>query len=137
MARTDQLRFKLPCLGGAAVASATLGDSAMVASLSRAAEESMSMTTLPFESASVLKSFFDAYRVMGDETRADEYRRRARTLARKNGYFEIVLATESAEPAPTKSRPATAPLSQASLSVIQSLEALETEPVAGALALTP
>lgn len=137
MVRTDQLRFRLPCVGGAAVASATLGDSAMVASLGRVAEESMSMTSLPFESASVLKSFYDAYRVMGDETRADEYRRRARALARKNGYFEIVLATESAEPAPTKSRPATAPLSEASRSVIQSLEALETEPVAGALALTP
>jgi tetratricopeptide (TPR) repeat protein len=137
MSRTDQLRFKLPCLGGAAVASANLGDAATVTTLARVAEESISMTVLPFESAWVLKSFFDAYRAMGDEARADEYRRRARALARKNGYFEIVLATESAEAAPTTPRPATAPLSEASMSVIQSLEALETEPVAGALALTP
>ena len=137
MSRTDQLRFKLPCLGGAAVASASLGDSTMLTTLARAAEESVSATALPFETASVLKSLLDAYRLMGDAARAEEYRLRARALARKNGFFEIVLATESAEVATAKSRPATAPLSDESLSVIHSLETLETEPVAGALVLTP
>lgn len=137
MSRTEQLRFKLPCIGGAAVASAALGDPTMLLTLARLGEESMSAATLPFESASVLKSLFDAYRLVDDDARAEEYRLRARTLARKNGYFEIVLATDSAEAAPVKSRPATAPLSDESMSVIQSLESLETEPVAGALALTP
>ena len=137
MSRTDQLRFKLPCLGGAAVASAALGDSTMLTTLARAAEESVSATALPFETASVLKSLLDAYRLMGDAARAEEYRLRARALARKNGFFEIVLATESAEAATPKSRPATAPLSDESLSVIHSLETLETEPLAGALVLTP
>jgi hypothetical protein len=137
MSRTDQLRFRLPCLGGAAVASAALGDSSMLTTLARVAEESASASALPFETASVLKSLLDAYRLAGDSVRAEEYRLRARALARKNGYFEIVLATESAEAATPKSRPATAPLSEESLSVIHSLETLETEPVAGALALTP
>jgi tetratricopeptide (TPR) repeat protein len=137
MSRTDQLRFQLPCLGGAAVACATLGDSAKLTGLARAAEESISATALPFESASVLKSLYDAYRLAGDAERAEEYRVRARALARKNGFFEIVLGTESPVPATTKSRPATAPLSAESLSVIQSLESLETEPIAGTLALTP
>jgi hypothetical protein len=62
--------LQTPVSWRAAVASATLGDSAMVASLGRVAEESMSMTSLPFESASVLKSFFDAYRVSGAMKRA-------------------------------------------------------------------
>lgn len=137
MSRTDQLRFKLPCLGGAAVASAALGDSSMLSTLARAAEESVSATALPFETASVLKSLLDAYRLAGDSARAEEYRLRARALARKNGYFEIVLATESADAAAPMSRPATAPLSDESLNVIHSLETLETEPVAGALVLTP
>jgi tetratricopeptide (TPR) repeat protein len=137
MSRTDQLRFRLPCLGGAAVASAALGDSGMLTTLARVAEESVSATALPFETASVLKSLLDAYRLAGDSVRAEEYRLRARALARKNGYFEIVLATESAEAATPKPRPAVAPLSNESLNVIHSLETLETEPAAGALALTP
>ncbi|HET9003765.1 MAG TPA: hypothetical protein VFN39_07155, partial [Gemmatimonadaceae bacterium] len=37
MSRTDQLRFRLPCLGGAAVASAALGDSITLTTLARAA----------------------------------------------------------------------------------------------------
>jgi tetratricopeptide (TPR) repeat protein len=137
MSRTDQMRFKLPCLGGAAVASATLGDSNTLTTLARVAEESASASALPFETASVLKSLLDAHRLLGDTTRAEAYRLRARALARKHGYFEIVLATESAEAAAPKARPATAPLSHESLSVIHSLEALETEPVAGAFVLTP
>jgi len=137
MSRTDQPRFQLPCLGGAAVACATLGDLAMLSHLGRAAEESISIATLPFESASVLKSLFDAHRIVGDAERAEEYRVRARALARKNGFFEIVLATESAEPVIPAPRPARAPLNDESLSVIQALESLETEPIAGALALTP
>ena len=137
MSRTDQARFKLPCIGGAAVASATLGDVSMLTMLTRVAEESASASSLPFETASVLKSLVDAYRLVGDGTRAEEYRLRARALARKHGYFEIVLATETAEAATPKTRPATAPLSDESLNVIHSLEALETEPFAGALVLTP
>jgi len=137
MSRTEQLRFKLPCIGGAAVASATLGDSTMLAALARTAEELVSATALPFESASVLKSLFDAYRLAGDAARAEEYRLRARALARKNGFFEIVLATDSADAGASTSRPATAPLSSQSMDVIHALESLEPEPVAGSLALTP
>jgi hypothetical protein len=92
---------------------------------------------LPFESASVLKSLYDAYRISGDDVRAEEYRLRARALARKNGFFEIALGTESAESSRAKPRSAPAPLSKESLRVINALESLETEPIAEALALTP
>lgn len=137
MSRTEEQRFRLPCLGGAAVASAMLEDCTTLTTLAKVAEDSLSLTGLPFESASVLKSLYDAYRISGDGVRAEEYRLRARALARKNGFFEIALGTESAESARAKPRTAPAPLSEASLSVINSLEALETEPIAEALALTP
>jgi tetratricopeptide (TPR) repeat protein len=138
MSRSGHLRVRLPCLGGAAVASATLTDDATLTSLTRAAEESIAAAALPFESASLLRSLYDAYGIAGDAARAEEYRLRARTLARKNGFFEIVLATESADTSKYKTRPATAPLSEDSLSVIHALESLATtEPLAEALALTP
>jgi tetratricopeptide (TPR) repeat protein len=137
MSRTDQLRFRLPCIGGAAVASATLADEAMLTSLARTAEDSIAVSALPFESASLLRSMYDAYGIAGHDVRAEEYRLRARALARKNGFFEIVLATDTSNASKRVSRPATAPLSDDSLSVIQSLESLETEPIAEALALTP
>jgi len=95
------------------------------------------VSALPFESASLLRSMYDAYGIVGQDARAEEYRLRARALARKNGYFEIVLATDTANASKRVSRPATAPLSGDSLSVIHSLESLETEPIAEALALTP
>jgi hypothetical protein len=137
MSRSDQLRFRLPCIGGAAVASATLDDERMLTSLARTAEESIAVSALPFESASLLRSLYDAYGIAGHEASAEAYRLRARALARKNGFFEIVLATDTAGASRRVSRPATAPLSEDSMSVIHSLESLETEPVAAALALTP
>lgn len=137
LARTELVRFHLPCLGGAAVASAALGDTAKLASLADAAEESISVSALPFESASVLKSLYDAYTASGDAERAEAYRLRARALARKNGFFEIALATEGREAPAKQQRTARAPLSDESWDVIHSLEALETEPSAAAFALTP
>jgi len=137
LSRTEVARFRLPCLGGAAVASAELGDVATLATLARAAEDSISVTTLPFESASVLKSLYDAYGAAGDAARSEEYRLRARTLARKNGFFEIALATEGREAPANPPRAAKAPLSGESWNVIHSLETLDTEPSAAAFALTP
>jgi tetratricopeptide (TPR) repeat protein len=137
MSRSNQLRFRLPCIGGAAVASATLADDAMLTSLAHTAEESIAVAALPFESAALLRSMYDACGIAGQTALAEEYRLRARALARKNGFFEIVLATDSADASKRAVRPATAPLSDDSLSVIHSLESLETEPIAEALALTP
>jgi hypothetical protein len=59
-------------------------------------------------------------------------------LARKNGFFEIVLATEPKE-GPAEAKPAAARrrLTRESLNVIESLEAMEAEADAVLLALTP
>jgi hypothetical protein len=80
----------------------------------------------------------EAFETIGDGARAEEYRLRARALARKNGFFEIVLATEpkdtaQAAPTPTQRRH----LNRASLAVIESLEAMDTEVDAALFAATP
>jgi hypothetical protein len=57
-------------------------------------------------------------------------------MARKNGFFEIVLATEARE-AVKPARSAEPVLSEESWTVIHSLESIEPEPSALTLSLTP
>ena len=138
LSRSDSARFRLACLGGVVVASAAVGDGARLAKMATVAEEWLAATAFPYESAGVLKSLYHAFTIAGDSERAEGYRVRARALARKNGFFEIVLATEPAKaPAVAPPSASKARLSSESMQVIHSLEALETEPVAEALALTP
>jgi tetratricopeptide (TPR) repeat protein len=138
LVRTNGARYRIPSLGGAAVASARVGNRELLGSIARVAEESLMTAGLPFESASALRSLSEAFETVGDGARAEDYRLRARSLARKNGFFEIVLATEPKE-APSVA-PALAPrrqLNPASLGVIESLEAMETEVDAALFAVTP
>ena len=136
LSRSESPRFRLACLGGAAVASATVGDSATLTSLACKAEESLSPSAFPYETAGVLKSLYRAFDLVGDSSRAEDYRLRARALARKNGFFEIVLATEARE-AVKAARSVVPVLSHESWNVIHSLESMESEPNALALSLTP
>jgi hypothetical protein len=133
--RASSARFRLPSLGGAAVASARVGNRELVATIARAAEDSLLSAGLPFESAGALRSLSEAYEVVGDAARAEDYRLRARALARKNGFFEIVLATELKD-TPAEAKPAASRrrLTKESLSVIESLEAMESEADAALLA---
>jgi tetratricopeptide (TPR) repeat protein len=136
--RASAARFRLPSLGGAAVASARVGNRDLVATIARVAEDSLLIAGLPYESAGVLRSLSEAFDVVGDAPRAEDYRLRARALARKNGFFEIVLATEPKDTQATKESAASRrKLTTASLNVIQSLEAMETEVDAALFALTP
>jgi len=134
MSRAESARHRLPCIGGAAVASAAIGDAASLTALAKLAEESISASALPFESASVLRSLFAAYSHNGEATRAEEYRVRARALARKHGFFEIVLATEPRETT-VAARAASQSLTAESWNVIHSLEAMETESAAALVAI--
>lgn len=137
LVRATGARYRLPSLGGAAVASARIGNRELVGTIARAAEESLLADGLPFETAGALRSLSEAFACVGDAARAEEYRLRARALARKNGFFEIVLATEPKEvPAPVTG-PSRKHLNRASLSVIESLEAMETEVDTALLAATP
>jgi tetratricopeptide (TPR) repeat protein len=136
LVRTTGARYRIPSLGGAAVASARIGNRDLLDSIARVAEDSLMTAGLPFESAGALRSLSEAFETVGEAARAEEYRLRARSLARKNGFFEIVLATEPKEAA----APTRAPrrqLNSASLGVIESLEAMETEVDAALFAATP
>jgi len=136
--RSSAARFRLPSLGGAAVASARVGNRELVTTIARVAEDSLLIAGLPYESAGVLRSLSEAFDAVGDAPRAEDYRLRARALARKNGFFEIVLATEPREVQATgKSAGARRQLTRESLNVIESLEAMETEVDSALLALTP
>ena len=108
-----------------------------MATIARAAEDSLLTAGLPFESAGALRSLSEAFDTVGDAARAEDYRLRARALARKNGFFEIVLATEPKEAAAAKPAAARRRLTRESLNVIESLEALETEVDAALLVPTP
>jgi tetratricopeptide (TPR) repeat protein len=138
LVRTQGARYRLPSLGGAAVASARVGNRELVATIARVAEDSLLITGLPYESAGALRSLSEAFESVGDAARAEDYRLRARALARKNGFFEIVLATEpKATPAIQPVVTARKHLTSASLNVIESLEAMETEVDAALYAATP
>ena len=128
LVRTATLRFRLPSLAGAAVASARIRNSELVSTIARVAEDSVIAAALPFETASALRALSEAFGCIGDAARAEDYRLRARSLARKNGFFEIVLATEPKDVvAPAASEPSRRQLNRESLSVIHSLEAMESE----------
>jgi tetratricopeptide (TPR) repeat protein len=138
LVRTQGARYRLPSLGGAAVASARIGNRELVATIARVAEDSLLITGLPYESAGALRSLSEAFESVGDAARAEDYRLRARALARKNGFFEIVLATEpKATPAIQPVVTARKHLTSASLNVIESLEAMETGVDAALYAATP
>lgn len=138
LVRTGAARYRLPALGGVAVASARIGNTELVNAVARVAEEALLPTGMPFESAGVLRSLSEAFECIGDAARAEEYRVRARALARRNGFFEIVLATEPKEAPVAPRRTAERhQLTDASLSVIESLEAMETEVDAALFAVTP
>ena len=69
----------------------------MLAKMADVAEEWLAATAFPYESAGVLKSLYHAFAIAGDAERAEGYRLRARALARKNGFFEIVLGDGAGE----------------------------------------
>jgi tetratricopeptide (TPR) repeat protein len=136
--RASGARFRIPSLAGAAMAAARVGNRELVGTLARVSEDSLLTAGLPFESASALRTLSEAFEAVGDAARAEDFRLRARALARKNGFFEIVLATEPKD-APVESKPAATrrDLTRESLNVIESLEAMESEVDAALLALTP
>jgi tetratricopeptide (TPR) repeat protein len=135
--RSPASRFRLPSLGGAAVAAARVGNRDLVTAIARTSEDSLITGALPFESASALRSLSEAFETIGDAARAEDYRLRARALARKNGFFEIVLATEPKDLSTRTSVPQRRELERASRQVIESLEAMDAEVDSALVALTP
>ena len=120
LTRTTIPRLRLSAVGGALVAAAEVGERALVERLRLIAERDASRSLLPYESAQATRAISVALRTIGDVAGAETYRLRARTLAKKGGFFELVVATEPvAEAAPAR-RPRQ--LQASSAYVIDSLE---------------
>jgi hypothetical protein len=80
---------------------------------------------LPYENAQALRSVSVAFGILGEQALAESYRVRARTLAKRGGFFELVLATEPAAEPSTPKRPRE--LTPTSWQVIESLEHLPAD----------
>jgi hypothetical protein len=120
LTRTSVLRYRLSALGGAVVAASELGERGLVDRLRAVAEKDVARSLLPYENAQVTRAISVALRNLGKVEEAETYRLRARTLAKKGGFFELVVATEPVtEPAPAR-RPRQ--LQPSSARVIESLE---------------
>jgi tetratricopeptide (TPR) repeat protein len=135
LSRATAVRYRLPSLGGAALASARVGNRDLLTTIARVAEDSLLAAALPYESAGTLRSLSEAFDAAGDAARAEDYRLRARALARKNGFFEIVLATEPKDTPASKPAASRRDLTRESMNVIESLEAMESEVDTALLAL--
>ena len=126
----------LNALGGAAVAAAQSGDTAV---LDRAANEIAARVRgsgLPYENAQALYHLATAYAAIGDDDRRDEYLRQSRNLAKARGFFELLHKTDSVTVAKAAKPAASAHLTRTSQDVVASLSELDVGEFGGLLALT-
>src|SRR5689334_8734771 len=65
LVRTSGARYRIPSLGGAGVAAARVGNRDLLATIARAAEDSLLAAALPFETASALRSLSEAFDTVG------------------------------------------------------------------------
>jgi tetratricopeptide (TPR) repeat protein len=137
MNRTTAVRARVPALGSAAEAAARLGNAELVDSIARVVEALATETVMPYEIAQALKSLSTAYSELGRTSLADDFRRRARDIARKGGFFEIIHGTEPKTEAANQRRGRSKKkLTEPSYRVIESLASLEGDPAETVLALT-
>lgn len=138
MSRATALRARVPALGSAAEAASRLGNADLVDSIARVVEGIVTSTAMPYEIAQALKSLSTSYAELGRTTLADEYRRRARDIARKGGFFEIIHGTEPKTEAANQRRGRSKQkLTEPSYRVIESLASLDDgDPAETVFALT-
>lgn len=137
LARATSPRVVLSALGGAAIAAAQAGDSAV---LERAAAEigaRVGSSGLPYENAQALYHLATAYAAVGDTGHRDEYLGRARQLAKARGFFELLHKTDPVLVAAAAKPPAAlASLTRTSQDVVASLNDLDVGEAGALLALT-
>jgi tetratricopeptide (TPR) repeat protein len=104
--RQPVARIAFPALGGLAVATAAVGDRAMVLSTKARIERLIDGAPFPYECASALLELGQALATIGDAARATACRTRALELARRHAYHEIVHRLEAVCVAPVPGRAA-------------------------------
>jgi tetratricopeptide (TPR) repeat protein len=95
LAESQETRVRISAFGGAAVASARLGDSAMVNALVHAATTLVAGDGFLYEFADMYREFSEAYAHLGQAALASKYRDEALGRARAGGFFEISHRLES------------------------------------------
>ncbi len=130
-------RMMLAALGGAAIAAAQVGDSAVLKRAATEITERVGGSGLPYENAQALYQLATAYAIVGDATMRDNYLTRARKLAKARGFFELLHKTDPAQVEKAARSPAaSASLTRHSRDVVSSLSDLEVGEAGGLLALT-
>lgn len=101
--RSPADRILVPALGGYAIAAARLDDVALLQHLEREATAHIDAGASEYDSATVLLDLSRAFLTVQDRARSEQYRARAREIARTRGYHEIAHhADEIARSAPAE-----------------------------------
>ena len=108
MRRARGLRSRIPALGSAAEAAARLGDEEMVGRISSLLTEAGSEGSLPYETSQAYRSLSVAWGVLGDATRADDWRSRAREIAKRDARHRAPECADGRRASPSRAHPAVA-----------------------------
>lgn len=126
----------LGALGGAALAAAQSGDSAVLERAAAEIQARVITSGLPYENARALYDLATAYAAAGDDTSRDKFLTGARRLAKSRGFFELLHKTDAAVVAKAASPAASANLTGPSQTVVASLIDLDVGEAGGLLALS-
>ncbi len=118
---------RLPALGTAVVAAARSGERPLLEHLAAKLDNTAASSSLPYEAARALLSLSEAFDEIGRGARADSMRARARALAEKHEFHELVHVTESNELTRRVTAVGARELDDQTREVVAHLEALEYE----------
>jgi tetratricopeptide (TPR) repeat protein len=136
LGRSLSPRMMLGALGGAAIAAAQAGDSAVLKRAEAEISARVRGSGLPYENAQALYQLATAYAAVGDIATRDVYLGRARTLAKARGFFELLHKTDTAHLEKAARPAASVSLTRPSRDVVSSLSDLDVGEAGGLLALT-
>jgi tetratricopeptide (TPR) repeat protein len=124
--RASAPRLRLPALAGAALAAARLDATSTLERLTAEVEKYDAGTpSALFELGNALTALATAFAETGASTRADQYAARAKAIARKGGFFEIIHRLDQLRSQRTeRSVPARSSLSQGTMDIVRELRGL-------------
>jgi tetratricopeptide (TPR) repeat protein len=125
VARTEVPRILLHALGGVALAAARMDQGAIVQAAADRIERVSGPWLHPF--AYALVDLACAFAVLGDRNAATTFRDRARALAEKHGFHELVHRADAVESLPAESAPRVT-FSHAAAGVVDNVESLDAPP---------
>jgi tetratricopeptide (TPR) repeat protein len=121
-------RFEIPALGGLAIAAARGATGELATSLVRGADRRLDAITrsgsLPYLQACALAEVADAFSELGDIEAAGARRQRARELAVRHGFHEVLFRLESANSEDARRAAQAAREASVPWEIVQAVEAI-------------